>query len=39
MENIKAIRKMKKFIPSLTYEETLAMMIKIQREPNEKLRI
>jgi hypothetical protein len=39
MENIKAIKKMKKFIPGLTYEETLTMMIKIQREFDEGLSV
>jgi hypothetical protein len=38
-ENVEAIRKMKKFIPNLTYEESLKTMIKIQNEPNEELSV
>jgi hypothetical protein len=38
-ENVKAIRKMKKFIPDLTYEESLRKMIKIQNEPDEELSV
>jgi hypothetical protein len=38
-ENVEAIRKMKRFIPNLTYEESLRTMVKIQNESDEELSV